>query len=118
MSMVIRKGTDVSSGGFNSLLLRAVDTGLVGTLGESAAKAVKFYIDVSAITKEPDDFKAQLDNLFSGSGAGSKLIEGRIRKALAEEMSEVRSISVSQQSAESQSLSQFIENCKRQYIIL
>jgi hypothetical protein len=76
-----RVGSEV--GGFNSLLLKAVDSALADTMGESAAKAVKLYVEISVITKDPDQFKAGLEKLFSSSEVGSKLLEDKIMQTFA-----------------------------------
>jgi hypothetical protein len=104
-------------GGFNSILLRAVDNALVDTIGESAAKAVKFYVEVSVITKDPESFKAQLEKLFSGSDAGSKLIEEKIMETLASLLKQSHSLTVSVDKWKDADLRQFIEECKRQFIL-
>ena len=103
-------------GGFNTVLLRAVDTALVQTVGESAAKAVKFYVEVSVITKDPESFEAQLKKLFSGSDAGSKLIEERIVKALVVQLQQAHSVSISMDKWRDEDLKQFIDYCKVRYV--
>jgi len=106
-----------SAGGFNSMLMKSVDIALTAALGDSAAKAVKFYVDVSTITKEPDTFKKQLDKLFSASGAGSQLIEVKIMESMALLLKQSRSISVPTGNLETQDLKRFIEKCKRQFLL-
>jgi hypothetical protein len=104
-------------GGFNSLLLRAVDSALVGAIGESAATAMKFYLQISVITKDPEAFSRQLEKFFSGSEAGSRLIESRIKKNLATLMMQNRSVSVSTDKLEQRALGQFIESCKSEFLL-
>jgi hypothetical protein len=66
------------AGEFNSLLLQAVDSALVDSLGDYTTKAVKLRVEVSVLTKDPDQFRAQLEKLFAGSELGTKFLEGKI----------------------------------------
>jgi hypothetical protein len=99
---------------FNSLLVRAVDTALVECIGDSATKAVKVCIEVSVITKDPDQFKAQLEKLFSGSETGSKLLEDKIMRTLAGLLNQSHAVSLSVDDLKEDDLRQFIEDCKTQ----
>src|ERR1700730_14620773 len=105
------------AGGFNSLLLWAVDSALVSTMGESAAVAMKFYLQVPLITKDPEAFSKQLERFFRGSEAGSKLIETKIKKNLATLMMQTHSVSVSTDKLEQRDLGQFIESCKSEFLL-
>ncbi len=105
------------TGGFNSLLLTAVDSALVSTIGDSAATAIKFYLQVSMITKDPDGFSRQLEKFFKGSEAGSKLIESKIKKNLATLMMQTHSVSVPTSNLDERALSQFIDSCKSQFLV-
>jgi hypothetical protein len=104
-------------GGFNSLLLRAVDSALVSTIGESAATAMKFYLQIPIITKDPEAFSRQLGKFFSGSEAGSRLIESKIKRNLATLMMQTHSVSVSTDKLDQRELGQFIENCKSEFLL-
>lgn len=105
------------SGGFNSILFRAVDTALVESLGDSAAKAVKFYIQVPMIAKDTGAFRAQLRRLFSGSEAGSKLIEDRIMKSLQTLLNQSRLDAGRGEWSSSSDLGPFIDECRNKFII-
>ncbi|MFI5421516.1 MAG: hypothetical protein ACHQ1H_11165 [Nitrososphaerales archaeon] len=105
------------TGGFNSLLMTAVDSALVSTMGESAAAAMKFYLQVSMITKDPDGFSRQLERFFKGSEAGSRLIESKIKKNLATLMMQTHSVSVSTNNLDERALAQFIDSCKGQFLL-
>jgi hypothetical protein len=105
------------AGGFNSLLLMAVDSALISTMGESATAAMKFYLQISIITKDPEAFTRQLEKFFSGSQAGSKLIETKIKKNLAILMMQTHSVSVSTDKLEQRDLGQFIDGCKSEFLL-
>src|ERR1700730_950281 len=105
------------AGGFNSLLLRAVDSALVSTIGESAAIAMKFYLQIPIITKDPEAFSRQLEKFFSGSEAGSRLIESKIKRNLATLMMQTHSVSVSTDRLDQRELGQFIESCKSEFLL-
>ena len=107
-----------NSGGFNSILLRAVDSALVGAIGDSAAKAIKFYVEVSVITQDPDTFKAQLENVFSGSEAGPKLIEDKIVQTLIALLNQTHAVSVSiEKWQNAKDLRDFINDCRKQFLV-
>ena len=100
-----------------AMLLRAVDSALVSTMGESAAIAMKFYLQIPIITKDPEAFSRQLEKFFSGSEAGSRLIETKIKKNLATLMMQTHSVSVSTDKLEQRDLGQFIESCKSEFLL-
>ncbi|MDA4131044.1 MAG: hypothetical protein OK457_09760 [Thaumarchaeota archaeon] len=106
------------TGGFNSLLLSAVDSALISTMGESAAAAIKFYLQVQMITKDPDAFRRQLEKFFSGSEAGSRLIESKIKRNLATLMMQTHSVSVSTDKLDDRDLKQFIDSCKSEFLLV
>jgi len=98
--------------------MRAVDLALAGTLGQSGATAVKFYVDTSLIYEDPSLFEESLSRLFGSSSKGLGLIEERIRSnlqdILAKECSITFPVEVSSTSMEL-NFSQFIQNCKKEF---
>ena len=115
--MAARLKESKPAGGFNSLLLQAVDAALISTLGESAAMAMKFYLEVSMITKDPDGFVRQLEKFFSGSEAGSRLIEGKIKRNLATLIMQAHSVSISEKELDNEDLRQAIDSCRSEFLI-
>ena len=93
-----------------------MDSALVSTLGESASTAVKFYLQVPTITKDPTGFTRQLEKFFQGSEAGAKLIESQIKKNLVELMKQSHTVSISSEKLQGESLARFIDECKNQFL--
>ncbi len=98
---------------FDAILLRAIDQALVNALGDSAAKAVKFYVDTSVILKDPRAFEELMEKLFSGSNAGSRLIEENIRKSLTESLNENFSIKIPTEELKGKEFKQFVQHCRK-----
>jgi hypothetical protein len=115
--MAVKAKQPQPGGGFNSILLRAVDSALISTMGESAAIALKFYLQIPIITKDPEAFSRQLEKFFKGSEAGSRLIETKIKKNLATLMMQTHSVSVSTDKLEQRDLGQFIDSCKSEFLL-
>ena len=97
---------------FDEILLRALDSALINALGESAAKAVKFYVDTSVIIKDPQVFEELLMKLFSGSNAGSRIIEENIRDSLLRLLEERFSIKLLVGKDKDKGFRQFILDCR------
>jgi len=98
---------------FDGLLIKATDRALVSTMGEPVARAIKFYLDVGMISKDIDSFRRQLNRFFAGSAAGSKLVEDKIMRNLAELMGARSALIPAESMAD---LKSFIENCRAEYI--
>lgn len=103
-------------GSFDSILLKAVDVALSNTLGGSGAYAVKFYVDTSAILKNPEAFQESLRKLFKGSEYGPKLLEQKIRESLMDYLQQLDLSLIRDESMEKRSLRQFIMTCKSEYL--
>ena len=97
--------------------MTAVDSALVSTIGDSAATAIKFYLQISMITKDPEGFSRQLEKFFKGSEAGSRLIESKIKKNLATLMMQTLSVSVPTNNLDERALARFIDSCRTQFLL-
>lgn len=102
---------------FNSMLFRAVEIALSETVGDSAAKAIGFYVQASLIAKSPDGYSAQLREIFSTSGSddGPKMIEERIASTLSK-LVDGREIDVSKFLGGGANFGELIEECKKNYL--
>ena len=102
---------------FNDIVLKAIDLGLVRALGESAAAAVKFYIDTSSVCEDPYLFENSLAKLFGSSEMGQKHVEDQIKNLLVELFASECSLTipVREWSRNEKSLHEFITACKREY---
>lgn len=78
----------VQKSGFNEIVYRAVDSALNEMIGESGAKALKFYVDTSLIVKDPDYYSLQLRKIFNGSESGAQMLERRIAANLSKLVAE------------------------------
>jgi hypothetical protein len=94
---------------FDELLVEATDTALTSTVGEPIAKAIKFYVDLSLVSKDIDKFRWQLNKFV----AGSKMLENQIIRNLAESLDADRALVVSPEKAGD--LKTFVENCRAEY---
>lgn len=95
---------------FDEILLEATDSALTTTVGEPVARAIKFYVDLSLISKDIDKFRWQLGKFVGGS----KLpLEGRIIRNLAESLDAERALLVSPEKVID--LKTFVENCRAEY---
>jgi hypothetical protein len=106
------KGVELLSE-FERLLLEATDGALVTTMGEPVARAMKFYLDVGMISKDIDSFRRQLKKFFAGSAAGSKLVEDKIMRNLADLMGASSALIPAESMAD---LKSFVENCRAEYV--
>ena len=108
--------------GFNEILFKAVDAALNETVGQSGAKALKFYLDSSLIVKNPDYYSQQLRKIFTGSEAGAQIVEKRITRNLSRLIAEKREPAKSasqpnyQPVSESMSFRDSIEACRSSYL--
>ena len=93
---------------FDSLLVKATDGALISTMGVPVAQAMKFYLDVRLISKDIDSFRRQLGRFFAGSQTGSKLVEDKIMRNLAELMG-AQSALIPKESLTD--LKSFVDNC-------
>jgi hypothetical protein len=98
---------------FNGLLIEAADDALVTTMGEPIARAMKFYLDVDMISKDIDSFRRQLNKFFAGSAGGSKLVEDKIMRNLAELMGARSALIPTENMTD---LKSFVENCRAEYV--
>jgi hypothetical protein len=114
--IAVEKTTEARTKDFNGILLKAVDGALAESIGESASRVVKLSVEVSVITRNPDDFKAQLERLFSGSDEGPKIIEEKIMIALTSLLKQSSSVIVSIDKWKDTDLRQFVQDCKDQFI--
>ena len=101
---------------FDSILLKAVDIALSGTLGASGAVAVKFYVDTSALLKNPEAFQESLRKLFKGSEYGPNLLEQKIKESLIGLLSQLELSIIRNDELEKKTLRQFIMNCKSLFL--
>jgi hypothetical protein len=92
---------------FDELLVEATDTALTTTVGESVAKAIKFYMDLSLVSKDIDRFRRQLNKFVPGS----KLLENQIKRNLAESLDADRTLVISTDA----DLKDFVESCRAEY---
>jgi len=95
--------------GFEEILVEATDNALVTVVGVPVARAIKFYMDVSLISKDIDKFRWQLNQFVSGS----KLVEDRIIRNLAESLEADRALALSPESVGD--LKRFVENCRAEF---
>jgi hypothetical protein len=65
--------------GFQDILRRSIQEGVVRTVGRETAAAVEFYVDSSLAEKDISAYTAALERMFA---AGSKTIEERCAQAL------------------------------------
>jgi hypothetical protein len=101
---------------FDSLLLKAVDQALVNTVGESGATVIKFYTDFSIIVRSPEKFQQSLRKLFEGSEYAPRLLEEKIRRALADLLKDcVDPVQIRIEEWKEKSFRNFILACKRQF---
>ena len=98
---------------FDGLLIKATDRALVSTMGEPVARAIKYYLDVGMISKDIDSFRRQLNKFFAGSAAGSKLVEDKIMRNLADLMGASSALIPAESMAD---LKSFVENCRAEYV--
>ncbi len=94
---------------FDEILVSATDNALVTVVGVPVATAIKFYMDVSLISKDIDKFRWQLNRYVSGS----KLVEDRIIRNLAESLESDRALAVSPESAGD--LKAFVQTCRAEF---
>ncbi len=94
---------------FDEILVRATDDALNTTVGGPVAKAIKFYMDLSLVSKDIDKFRWQLNKFV----AGSKLVEDKIIRNLAESLEVDRALAIS--SEKTPDLKAFVENCRAEY---
>ena len=78
-------------------------------MGGPVATAIKFYMDVSLVSKDIDKFRVQLNKFI----VGSKLVEDKIIRNLAESLEADRALTLSPETAND--LKTFIENCRAEY---
>lgn len=102
---------------FNEIVLKAIDLGLVKALGESAAAAVKFYVDTTSACEDPYLFENSLAKLFGSSEEGQKHVEDQIKNLLVELLASECSLTipVREWSRNEKPLHEFITACKREY---
>ncbi|HYB03397.1 MAG TPA: hypothetical protein VED17_02970 [Nitrososphaerales archaeon] len=94
---------------FDKILVEATDNALVTIVGVPVATAIKFYMDVSLISKDIDKFRWQLNKYVSGS----KLVEDKIIRNLAESLESDRALVVSPENAGDLKL--FVQNCRAEF---
>lgn len=94
---------------FDEILVQATDDALSSTVGVPIARAIKFYVDLSLISKDIDKFRLQL-NKFVG---GSKVVEDRIIRNLAESLDSERSLILEPEKVVD--LKEFVENCRAEF---
>jgi hypothetical protein len=97
---------------FEDILVVATNNALNSTVGVSVASAIKFYVDLSLISKDIDKFRVQLNKFVPGS----KLVEDRIIRNLAESLDVDRALIVSPEKAVD--LKSFVENCREEFTML
>jgi hypothetical protein len=78
-------------------------------VGGPVATAIKFYMDVSLVSKDIDKFRVQLNRFV----AGSKLVEDKIIRNLAESLEAERALTLSPESVGD--LKTFVENCRAEF---
>jgi len=98
---------------FDVLLIKATDGALLTTMGAPVAQAMKFYLDVGLVSKDIDRFRLQLNKFFAGSHTGTKLVEDKIMRNLADLMG-ARSALIPKESMAD--LKSFVENCRSEYV--
>ncbi len=105
---------------FESILMQAVDLALVSTLGDSAAAAVKFYVDTSLICRAPFLFEQSLERLFGSSQKGQQLLEEKIRSFVVDLLARQYSVHISTEEWSrkqvAKSFAEFIVACRREFI--
>jgi hypothetical protein len=94
---------------FDQLLVRATNEALATTVGGPVATAIKFYIDVSLVSKDIDRFRSQLNRFVPGSN----LVEEKIMRNLAESLDAGMALVVSPERASD--LKSFVESCRAEY---
>jgi hypothetical protein len=94
---------------FEEILVEATDNALVTVVGVPVARAIKFYMDLSLISKDIDKFRWQLNHFVSGS----RLVEDRIIRNLAESLEADRALALSPESVGD--LKTFVENCRAEF---
>jgi hypothetical protein len=94
---------------FDKILVEATDNALVTVVGGPVAIAVKFYMDVTLISKDIDKFRRQLNRYVSGS----RLVEDKIIRNLAQSLESDRALAVSPENVGD--LKAFVENCRAEF---
>ena len=94
---------------FDEILVEATDNALASTVGVPIAQAIKFYMDVSLVSKDIDKFRSQLNKFVSSS----KLVESKIISNLATSLDSNRATSLSTE--DTSDLKRFVENCRSEY---
>lgn len=94
---------------FDKILVEATDNALTDAVGKPVATAIKFYMDVSLVSKDIDKFRWQLNKFVTGS----KLVEDKIVRNLAESLEADRALALSPEKIPD--LKAFIENCRAEY---
>lgn len=94
---------------FDEILVQATDSALNSTVGTPVARAIKFYMDLSLISKDIDKFRLQLNRFVSGS----KLVEDNIVRNLAESLDADRALAISTEKIPD--LKTFVENCRAEF---
>ncbi len=89
--------------------MQATDSALATTVGVPVAGAIKFYIDLSLISKDIDRFRLQLNKFVPEL----KLVEDKIIRNLAESVGADRALVVSPEKGFD--LKTFVENCRAEY---
>ena len=94
---------------FDEILMHATDSALTTTVGSPVASAIKFYMDLSLISKDIDRFRLQLNKFVPGS----KVVEDKIIRNLAESVGADRALALSP--GTTPDLKIFVENCRAEY---
>jgi hypothetical protein len=114
------RGDVQPSAEFEFVLMQAVDLALVHTLGDSAAAAVKFYVDTSLICRAPLLFEQSLAKLFGSSQKGQQLLEEKIRSFLVDLLARQHSVHIPTEEWShkqvAKSFAEFIVACRREFI--
>jgi hypothetical protein len=84
-------------------------------MGTSGATVVKFYIDTSAITKDPELFQESLRRLFVGSDMAPKYLEDKIENFLVDLLQRGHSVTIPSDQWKEKNFRQFILACKRHF---
>jgi hypothetical protein len=96
---------------FDSILVEAADNALITVVGIPAARAIKFYVDVSLVSRDIDKFRWQLNQFVSGS----KLVEDRIIRNLAQSLEADRALAIAPENVGD--LKTFVENLRAEFLM-